>query len=78
MSPKMKRYESVEAYLADLPEEVRETLEPIRRAIAAAAPKATETVAYGMPAYEYAERVRAAGFAGGPHRTSPGSDRSAL
>jgi uncharacterized protein YdhG (YjbR/CyaY superfamily) len=56
MSPKMKKFESVEAYLADLPGEVRETLEPIRRAIAAAAPKATETISYGMPAYEYAGR----------------------
>jgi uncharacterized protein YdhG (YjbR/CyaY superfamily) len=56
MSAKMKKYESVEAYLADLPGEVRETLEPIRRAIAAAAPMATETIAYGMPAYEYAGR----------------------
>ena len=56
MSPKMKRYESVDAYLADLPDEVRGTLEPIRKAIGAAAPKATETIAYGMPAYRYAGR----------------------
>jgi uncharacterized protein YdhG (YjbR/CyaY superfamily) len=56
MSPKMKRYASVEAYLDDLPEEVRATLEPIRRAIGAAAPVATETIAYGMPAYRYRDR----------------------
>jgi uncharacterized protein YdhG (YjbR/CyaY superfamily) len=54
MSPKMKRFDSVDAYLADLPEEVRETLEKIRDAIAAAAPNATETIAYGMPAFAYA------------------------
>jgi uncharacterized protein YdhG (YjbR/CyaY superfamily) len=56
MSPKMKKYDSVEAYLADLPGEARETLEPIRRAIAQAAPKASETIACGMPAYEYVGR----------------------
>jgi uncharacterized protein YdhG (YjbR/CyaY superfamily) len=56
MSPKMKRYESVDAYLADLPQDVRATLEPIRKAIGAAAPEATETIAYGMPAFEYAGR----------------------
>jgi uncharacterized protein YdhG (YjbR/CyaY superfamily) len=54
MSPKMKKAVSVDAYLADLPEEARATLEPIRRAIRAAAPKATETIAYGMPAFDYA------------------------
>jgi uncharacterized protein YdhG (YjbR/CyaY superfamily) len=56
MSPKMKRYESVDAYLADLPDEARATLEPIRRAIGSAAPSATETIAYGMPAYDFAGR----------------------
>src|SRR5262245_39910133 len=56
MSPKMKKYGSVEAYLDDLPDEVRATLEPIRRAIGAAAPAATETIAYGMPAYRYQGR----------------------
>ena len=57
MSPKMKRYESVDAYLADLPEDVRRTLEPVRKAIAAAAPKAVETISYGMPAFASDGRV---------------------
>jgi uncharacterized protein YdhG (YjbR/CyaY superfamily) len=56
MSPKMKRAESVDAYLADLPDDVRATLEKVRRAIEAAAPQATETIAYGMPAFAYAGR----------------------
>jgi uncharacterized protein YdhG (YjbR/CyaY superfamily) len=51
MSPKMKKYDSVDAYLADLPGNARETLEKIRAAIAAAAPEATETMAYGMPGF---------------------------
>jgi uncharacterized protein YdhG (YjbR/CyaY superfamily) len=51
MSPKMKKYDSVDAYLGDLPGDARETLEKIRAAIAAAAPEATETMAYGMPGF---------------------------
>jgi uncharacterized protein YdhG (YjbR/CyaY superfamily) len=41
---------SVEAYLAALPEERRTALEELRQAIRAAAPDATETIAYQMPA----------------------------
>ena len=47
----MKKFDSVDAYLADLPEEAHGTLEKIRHAIAAAAPDATETMAYGMPGF---------------------------
>lgn len=42
----------MDAYLADLPEDARTTLEPIRRAIRSAAPGATETISYGMPAFK--------------------------
>jgi uncharacterized protein YdhG (YjbR/CyaY superfamily) len=56
MSPKMKKALSVDAYLADLPDDVRATLEKVRRAIEAAAPQATETISYGMPAFAYAGR----------------------
>jgi uncharacterized protein YdhG (YjbR/CyaY superfamily) len=41
---------SVEEYLASLPEERRAGVEELRRTINAAAPEATETIAYGMPA----------------------------
>lgn len=41
---------SVEAYLADLPEGRRAAVEELRRTIIAAAPAATETIAYQMPA----------------------------
>ena len=47
----MKKYDSVDAYLADLPAEARGTLEKIRQAVAAAAPEATESMAYGMPGF---------------------------
>ena len=48
---KMKKYATVEEYLADQPEDVRETLESIRRSVLAVAPKATEKIGYGMPGF---------------------------
>jgi uncharacterized protein YdhG (YjbR/CyaY superfamily) len=41
---------TVEDYLAGLPDERRTALEELRRTINAAAPEATETIAYSMPA----------------------------
>jgi uncharacterized protein YdhG (YjbR/CyaY superfamily) len=43
--------DAVDEYLAALPEAQRATLEALRRTIRAAAPEATETIAYQMPAY---------------------------
>ena len=43
---------SVEDYLAALPEEQRIALEKLRKTIKAAAPKATETISYQMPAFK--------------------------
>jgi len=40
-------------YLATVPPNQRAALERLRRIIRAAAPKATETISYGMPAYKY-------------------------
>ena len=42
---------SVDAYLARLPADRRAALEDLRRTIRAAAPDATETIAYSMPAF---------------------------
>jgi len=42
---------SVENYLAALPQESRAALERLRRTIKAAAPEATETISYMMPAF---------------------------
>ena len=47
---------SVEAYIAALPEDRRAAIEGIRAAIRAAAPDATETIAYQMPAFRTNER----------------------
>jgi len=43
---------SVEDYLAALPEGSRAALEKLRETIKAAAPEATETIAYQMPAFK--------------------------
>ena len=42
---------SVEDYLAGLPDERRAAAEELRQTIKTAAPEATETIAYQMPAY---------------------------
>ena len=47
-----KRYTSVDEYLADHPEEIREQLEDLREIIKKAAPQATERISYNMPAYD--------------------------
>jgi uncharacterized protein YdhG (YjbR/CyaY superfamily) len=43
---------SVDAYLVALPEQSRVALEELRKTIRAAAPEATETIAYQMPAFK--------------------------
>jgi uncharacterized protein YdhG (YjbR/CyaY superfamily) len=42
----------VDAYLAEVPEEARATLEKLRKTIKAAAPRATEVISYQMPMYK--------------------------
>ena len=42
---------NVDDYLASLPEDRRAGVEEIRRTVRAAAPNATETIAYNMPAF---------------------------
>jgi len=43
---------TVEEYLAALPKESRAALENLRKTIRAAAPQATETISYQMPAFK--------------------------
>ncbi len=45
--------QTVDDYLAALPEEARATLEKIRKTIKAVAPKATEVISYQMPMYKH-------------------------
>jgi uncharacterized protein YdhG (YjbR/CyaY superfamily) len=44
---------SVEDYLAALPDDARAALEKLRRTIRAAAPMATEGISYGIPAFKH-------------------------
>jgi uncharacterized protein YdhG (YjbR/CyaY superfamily) len=46
----MAKHETVDAYMASLPEDRRGPMEELRRTIRAAAPDATEVIAYNMPA----------------------------
>jgi uncharacterized protein YdhG (YjbR/CyaY superfamily) len=48
---------SVDAYLAALPPDQRRALESLRATIAAAAPHATETISYQMPAFKDGDRL---------------------
>jgi len=45
--------QTVDDYLAALPEEARATLEKIRKTIKTVAPKATEVISYQIPMYKY-------------------------
>ena len=44
---------TVDEYIAAFPKEVQQKLLAIRKTISTAAPKATEAVSYGIPAYKY-------------------------
>ena len=46
------KFETIDAYIAAQPKEVRPALEKLRRTIKKAAPKAMETISYGMPAFK--------------------------
>ncbi len=46
-----KKHPTIDEYLAGLSEENREALTKVRRAVRAAAPKAEESISYGMPAF---------------------------
>ncbi len=48
---KMKKYGTVEEYLADQPKDARDTLEHVRRSVLAVVPDATQKIGYGMPGF---------------------------
>jgi uncharacterized protein YdhG (YjbR/CyaY superfamily) len=48
----MKKYASVDAYLAGVPTHKRAALKKLRAAIKAAAPRATEGISYGVPTFK--------------------------
>lgn len=63
----MPQPDSVEAYLSALPSVQREALEQLRQTIRAAAPDATERIAYGIPTFRYGTKMLIAYGAGKAH-----------
>jgi uncharacterized protein YdhG (YjbR/CyaY superfamily) len=61
--------ETVDAYLADLPDDARGVLEGIREAIRRAAPDAEEGISYHIPLYKL-HREHLIGFAASKHHLS--------
>lgn len=49
----MKSHDTVASYIASAPPPAREMMKEIRAAIRSAAPKAEESISYGMPFYAY-------------------------
>ena len=49
--PPMKKYTSVDEYIAEFPANIREILENIRRVIKESAPGAEESISYGVPGF---------------------------
>lgn len=48
----MKSSSTIDAYIADFPNDVRKLLTQMRTAIGEAAPKATEAISYGIPTFK--------------------------
>ncbi|HJT37868.1 MAG TPA: DUF1801 domain-containing protein [Actinomycetota bacterium] len=49
----MKKHETVDAYLADVPPKERAILKHIRSTVRSVVPDAQEKISYGMPAFTY-------------------------
>ncbi|HJT38464.1 MAG TPA: DUF1801 domain-containing protein [Actinomycetota bacterium] len=49
----MKKHETVDAYLADVPPKERAVLKQIRSTVRSVLPEAQEKISYGMPAFTY-------------------------
>lgn len=64
MAEQVRKTPTVDEYLAEFPEEVREVLEKVRQTIREAAPGAVEVISYGVPTFDLNGRhlVHFAGF----------------
>src|SRR5262245_34994378 len=49
--------EDIDDYLSRVPPDPRATLEKLRKDIKSAAPKAVETISYGIPTFKYRDRM---------------------
>lgn len=63
--PMRSNAESIDAYIAEFPPDVRAVLQEMRELIHAAAPEATETISYAIPTFDLNGKhlVHFAGFA---------------
>jgi uncharacterized protein YdhG (YjbR/CyaY superfamily) len=52
MAKSKKQLKTIDEYIAAFPKEVQDVLEKIRSAIRESAPKAEETISYGIPAFK--------------------------
>lgn len=52
MKTNSKELKSIDDYVNQFPDEIKSKLETIRAAIKKAAPKSTEVISYGMPAFK--------------------------
>lgn len=52
MKTNLKELKSIDDYINQFPDDIKSKLETIRAAIKKAAPKATEVISYGMPAFK--------------------------
>ena len=48
-----KKPDTIDEYISGFPKEIQKILEQVRSVIKQAAPKAEETISYGMPAFKY-------------------------
>ena len=52
MAKSRSQFKTMEEYIAEFPKNVRDVLEELRRAIRESAPKAEETISYGIPTFD--------------------------
>lgn len=64
-----EHYESIDAYISTFPKSVREILQSMRSAIAAALPSATEAISYNIPTFRINGK-NVIHFAGWKHHVS--------
>ncbi|MDO9044989.1 MAG: DUF1801 domain-containing protein [Methanobacteriaceae archaeon] len=50
--PPRKKFETIDEYIAEFPEDIQEILEKMRKVIQKAAPEAEEAISYGMPTFK--------------------------
>ena len=50
--PSRKKFQTIDEYISEFPEDIQEILEKMRKVIQEAAPEAEEAISYGMPTFK--------------------------